>query len=187
MVEFHISGEVPMQRGRKILVVVHCILNANAKVYPLAGVSGVHLEVLKEHLSAGAGLIQLPCPELTYLGVNRWGMTREQYDHPNFRAHCEAILQAPLSELESFMGGGYEIMGILGMDGSPNCGVRRTCTGYSGGDIRTGDEFERQRSRLKMVEGRGVFMEVVEGLLKRKNLQIPWLSVDEENPESSGS
>jgi predicted secreted protein len=176
-----------MHRGRKMLVVVHCLLNANAKVYPLAGVSGVYKEVLEDHLASGAGLIQLPCPELTYLGVNRWGMTREQYDHPNFRAHCEAILQTALHEMEAFVVAGYEIVGIVGMDGSPNCGVRRTCTGYTGGEMRSGEEFERQLSRLNMVEGRGVFMEVLEGLLKRRNLHIPLLSVDEENPMVAGS
>ncbi|NLI82230.1 MAG: hypothetical protein GX443_11190 [Deltaproteobacteria bacterium] len=171
-----------MKRARKILVVVHCILNANAKVYPLAKVRGVHKEVVKEHLDAGLGLIQLPCPELTYLGTNRWGMTREQYDHSNFRSHCEAILRAAVTEMEAFIRGGYEIVGILGMDGSPNCGVHRTCMGYTGGEIGTGEGIRRQLSQLVMVESQGVFMEVLATLLKGRGIHIPFLAVDEENP-----
>mgnify|MGYP000501244457 CR=1 FL=1 len=171
-----------MHRARKILAVVHCILNVNAKVYPLARVSGAHTELLREYLEAGVGLIQLPCPELTYLGANRWGMTREQYDHANFRAHCESILKAPIQEVEALMRGGCTILGVLGMDGSPNCGVHRTCFGLEGGELTGEEEFRRQRSRLKMVEGKGVFMEVLEALLEARGLSIPFLAVDEGNP-----
>jgi predicted secreted protein len=171
-----------MRRGRKILVVVHCILNANAKVVPLAQVSGVHTDLLREHLDAGVGLVQLPCPELTYLGTNRWGMTREQYDHANFRAHCEAILRPSVLELEAFIRGGCEVVGVLGMDGSPNCGVHRTCLGFTGGELTGGEEFQKQRSGLKMVAGQGVFVEVLENLLRGRNLHIPFIAVDEEHP-----
>ena len=171
-----------MRRGRKILVVVHCILNVNAKVYPLARVKGAHTELLREYLDAGVGLIQLPCPELTYLGANRWGMTREQYDHANFRAHCESILKAPIQEVEALMRGGCQVLGVMGMDGSPNCGVHRTCVGFEGGELTGEDEFRRQKDRLTMVAGKGVFMEVLEALLAAGGIRVPFLAVDEENP-----
>ncbi|MDJ0622385.1 MAG: hypothetical protein QNJ17_05440 [Desulfocapsaceae bacterium] len=74
-----------MNRGRKILIVCHCILNINAKIQPLAPVQGVLTETIRPYLDDGCGLFQLPCPEVSYLGMNRWGMTREQYDHPAFR------------------------------------------------------------------------------------------------------
>lgn len=171
-----------MLRGRKILAVVHCILNVNAKVYPLARVRGAHTKLLREYLDAGVGLIQLPCPELTYLGDNRWGMTREQYDHANFRAHCRSILMPSIQELEALMQGGCEVVGVLGMDGSPNCGVRRTCVGFEGGEISSEEAFRRQRARLRMVEGKGVFMEVLQGILEARGLRVPFLAVDEESP-----
>lgn len=171
-----------MRRGRKILVVVHCLLNANAKVFPLAQVSGVHADVLSKSIETGVGLLQLPCPELTYLGMQRWGMTREQYDHANFRDHCAAILRPSVLELEALIAGGCEVLGILGMDGSPNCGVFRTCVGYTGGELTSGDEIERQRSRLKMVEGKGVFIQVLETILNMKGLKIPFCAVDEKDP-----
>jgi predicted secreted protein len=174
--------EVRMRRGRKVFVVVHCVLNVSAKVHPLAQVSGVHTDLIKKYLDGGVGLVQLPCPELTYLGTNRWGMTREQYDHACFRDHCEAILRPSVLELEALIRGGFEVVGVLGMDGSPNCGVHRTCTGFTGGELTSEEEFREQRSRLKMVAGKGVFVEVLENLLRERNLRIPFVAVDEENP-----
>ena len=35
-----------MHRSKKIVIVCHCLLNANAKVYPLAQCGGVYSEVL---------------------------------------------------------------------------------------------------------------------------------------------
>ena len=40
-------------------------------------------------MSEDVGVIQLPCPEATFLGMRRWGMTREQYDVPAFRRHSQ--------------------------------------------------------------------------------------------------
>lgn len=119
-----------MRRSKKILVTCHCLLNANAKVYPLARFGGVVTDAMGQFIDSGCGLFQLPCPELSYLGINRWGMTKEQYDHPNFRIHCQDILKFPVLELSALAQAGYELVGILGMDGSPNCGVNLTCKGY---------------------------------------------------------
>ena len=61
------------------------MLNANAKVSPLAVYPGVLAEVIQPFIDQGAGIVQLPCPESSYLGINRWGMCFEQYNHPNYR------------------------------------------------------------------------------------------------------
>jgi predicted secreted protein len=176
------ESEASMKRSRRILVVCHCILNANSKVYHLASTGGVHVDILKPYLEAGTGIVQLPCPELTYLGMNRWGMTREQYDHANFRTHCEKILEPAVLHIEAFIRAGYEIIGIMGMDGSPNCGVSRSCIGYEGGEIRNRDEWARQANNLRTSPGRGVFMEVLQSVLEKKGISSKFFAVDEEGP-----
>ena len=57
-----------MKRSRRILVVCHCLFNANSKVYPLARAQGVYREVVEPYPDQGVGFVQLPCPELTRLG-----------------------------------------------------------------------------------------------------------------------
>jgi predicted secreted protein len=171
-----------MKRSRKIVVVCHCLLNANSKVYPLASWPGACLDVLRDHLEAGVGLFQLPCPEAGYLGMNRWGMTREQYDHSNFRSHCRAVLRPAIDQLEAFHSAGYEIADVIGMDGSPNCGVDLTCEGYRGGEICSPADVEDQVKSLRFVPGRGVFMEILAGMLDARQIDVPFSAVREDNP-----
>ena len=169
-----------MHRSKKILVVCHCLLNANAKVYPLARCGGVYSQAVGDSITDGVGLLQLPCPETVYLGINRWGMTREQYDTPHFRESCRQMLKTSIAQLKGFAKAGYQLVGIMGMDGSPNCGVNRTCQGFSGGEISVAHIVETQRQNLSPMPGKGVFMEVLSIMLDEEQLDIPFTAIDEE-------
>ena len=37
--------------------------------------------------------MQLPCPEVLYLGLERWAVTRNQLDVPQFRRFCRALIE----------------------------------------------------------------------------------------------
>ncbi len=168
-----------MKRSRKILIVCHCVLNANAKIPPLASVPGVFSDFIMPHIQSGCGIVQLPCPETTYLGMNRWGMTKEQYDNPSYRAHCRRILEAPLSQLIAFHRAGYEIIGLVGMDGSPSCGIHLTCEGYTGGEIRSLKEVKQQLDSLRSTSGQGVFIEELLDLLRKNEIKPELMAIKE--------
>ncbi len=168
-----------MNRSKKILITCHCVLNANAKVCPLAQVGGVFSDAVSSYIEAGCGLFQLPCPELSYLGMNRWGMTKEQYDHPNFRIHCREILKYPLIQVQAFAQAGYELVGILGMDGSPNCGVTSTCEGYEGGELCSPERLAGQIRSLCFIPGKGVFMEELTEMLGQAGLEPELFAIRE--------
>ncbi|WP_457551064.1 CD3072 family TudS-related putative desulfidase [Desulfobacula sp.] len=144
-----------MKRSKKIIVVSHCLLNANAKVGPLAEYPGVLRNVMDRFIEDGVGILQLPCPESSYLGIKRWGMSYEQYDLPNFRRHCRNILIPSLDQVETFIAAGYEILGVIGADGSPNCGVIKIPSGLSGGVIRDTQDVEKQLEGFRYIEGTG--------------------------------
>jgi predicted secreted protein len=168
-----------MNRSRRILITCHCVLNANAKVYPLATERGIFSNAVSSYIEKGCGLFQLPCPELSYIGMNRWGMTKEQYDHPNFRVHCRDILRYPMVQLQAFVQAGYELVGILGMDGSPNCGVTLTCEGYRGGELCPQNQVAEQVKSLRFIPGKGVFMEEFLELLRQIDLQPELFAIRE--------
>jgi len=168
-----------MHRKKRVMVVCHCILNANAKIHPLARTAGVYQEVIAPCLENGTGLVQLPCPELSYLGMKRWGMTKEQYDVPAYRAHCRTLLAPVMAQLKLLADDGCTIEGFIGMDGSPNCGVRKTCTGYSGGEIKGSTTLSEQMANLAMVNGMGVFFEELSALMEKNGLCAPFDAVDE--------
>ena len=173
-----------MKRSKKIIVVSHCFLNANAKVTPLAGYPGVLREVMDKFIEQGAGILQLPCPESSYLGIDRWGMCYEQYDHPNFRRHCRQILIPSVDQIEAFLNAGCEILGVIGADGSPNCGVTRIPSGLTGGVIKDTDDVETQLENFKYQEGTGVFFSILREMLVKRKIFIRFMAVDENNPSS---
>jgi predicted secreted protein len=147
-------------------------------------VGGVFTPSVAEYILTGCGLFQLPCPELSYLGMNRWGMTVEQYDHPNFRAHCKDILRYPLMQLQAFSRAGHELVGILGMDGSPNCGVNLTCEGYRGGELCSAENLSGQLESLRLVTGKGVFMTELEEMLREADIRPTFFAIPEKTNES---
>ncbi|MBF0203193.1 MAG: DUF523 domain-containing protein [Desulfamplus sp.] len=173
-----------MQRSGKVVVVSHCLLNANAKVKPLALYPGVLCAALNSFIQNGFGLIQLPCPETSYLGINRWGMSKEQYDHPNFRQHCRNILIHTVNQIEALSVSGCEITCVIGVDGSPSCGVNLTSSGLTGGVIKTFEDIEPQIKKSGSVKGSGVFMEELKAMLQKRNISLPFKAVDEHHPEN---
>lgn len=171
-----------MHRSKKIIVVSHCILNANAKVGPLAEYPGVLRSVMDVFIKDGTGIVQLPCPESSYLGINRWGMCYEQYDNPKFCRHCRKILKTSIDQLEAFSAAGYDILGVIGADGSPNCGVTKIPTGLTGGVIRDTEAVETQLKNFQYREGMGVFMGIFKDMLSERNISIDFMAIDEKKP-----
>lgn len=145
-----------MKRSRRVLVAAHCLLNVNSKVKGLATYEGVHPSLFPL-MAAGVGIVQLPCPELTYLGLRRWGMTKEQYDCPGYRRYCRSIAISTADQLAEYGREGYELVGLVGVDGSPSCGVTLTCSGYCGGEVAATlsdglPEVTEERGRGIMIE-----------------------------------
>ncbi len=168
-----------MERSKKLILVAHCILNSNSKVTGLSRYPGALEPLVVDCIRKGLGIVQLPCPELTFLGLKRWGMTREQYDTPMYRKHCRTILEPLVFQIEDYLLNGYSIEEIVGVDGSPSCGVNLTCSGYSGGEL---DEALNQHSNLREVPGKGVMMETLTQLLSEKEIIIPFSAIDENKP-----
>lgn len=168
-----------MKRGKNVFIICHCLLNSNAKIFPLADTSGVYVNDISPLMKIGVGLVQLPCPETCYLGMNRWGMTKEQYDHQAYRDFCKTILYPIMLQITAYAKAGYSISGVAGMDGSPNCGITKTCLGYRGGEICYNSASDLS-SELELVSGRGIFMEIFEELLKVEGIVPPFVSLHEE-------
>lgn len=114
-----------MQRSKKILLVSHCILNQNTVIDDEARAEGAILSAVEWAMNEGYGFLQLPCPEFTFLGLNRPSMTYEQYNTPEYRKHCREILQPVLLQAEDYLNNGYDIVGLLGIQSSPSCDLTR--------------------------------------------------------------
>jgi predicted secreted protein len=132
-----------VQRSKRIIVVSHCLLNQNTVIPDEARSTGIMKDAVDWIHQQGWGAVQLPCPEFTFLGPDRPGMTYEQYDTPAYRAHCRKILLPIVEQLKVYTQHGYEIVGGLGIQSSPSCDP-----------------------------GRGVFMEEFQALVKAEGVAV---------------
>lgn len=171
---------------KSLLVVSHCILNSAAKVQQdekeLAEEYKVRDRLLKLAIQKEIQLLQLPCPEFTLYGSQRWGHVKNQFRHPFFRKVSEDMLEPFLLQLEEYFQHpeSFCVLGIVSVEGSPSCGYRSTCTGEWKGEIGTDQEHISQlQGTLAMSSEPGVFMEVLQGQLAERQLPIPILTMDE--------
>lgn len=174
-----------MKRKKKIVLVCHCVLNSNSKVEGLSQYEGVFKEYVNIIANKGIGIIQLPCPEMIMYGIKRWGHVKEQFDNLFYRQECRRILEPIIQQIRNYVDFGYEIVGVVGIDGSPSCGVNFTCSGNFGGEIVDSCQIDNILDSLKEVNGSGVFIEELKKYLQEINLEIPFISINEKDVYSS--
>ena len=111
-----------MQRSRKIVLVAHCLLNVNSRVEGIARYPSVH-PLICELADRDYGVIQLPCPELPFEGLDREPQDFEYYDTPEYREHCRKHAERVAEDVAEYVRNGYAIGPVVGVEGSPSCGV----------------------------------------------------------------
>jgi predicted secreted protein len=171
-----------MNRQKKIVLLAHCLLNSNSKVGGSVLYQGAQEKLLLFLVKKGYGIIQLPCPEMTMFGSRRWGQVREQYDTPRYRRHCREIFEPVLEQVGDYLKNGYFVEALIGIDGSPSCGVEKSCSsGTWGGEIGARYGFDQD---IKVIPARGIFMEEIESLLSQHGVPLKLIAFDETRPES---
>ncbi|QJB55914.1 CD3072 family TudS-related putative desulfidase [Pseudodesulfovibrio sp. zrk46] len=156
-------------RSGRVVFACHCLLNANAKVCGLAKFPGAMPDLLDLLAEKQAGIIQLPCPEFLHMGPNRWWQARSQYDHPAFRSLCARLADEAAEQAATYVAAGYAIPALLGVEGSPSCGVAETYdTPKWGGRPR---EINLSGCR---VNGAGIFMQELERAFTARSLNVPF-------------
>jgi len=170
---------VKFKRNKEIILLSHCILNSNSKVEELSSYAAIIPEIVNMLIEKKIGIIQLPCPEMTVYGVKRWGHVREQFDTPFFREKCREIIKPIMYQLINYVSNGYKITGLIGIDGSPSCGVYKSCSGDWGGELSTNIDISRKLDTLKFISKPGIFIDELKELFNINNLIIPFAAIDE--------
>ena len=162
---------------QKILFVSHCILNTASKVVMFSEAEMEAEEALRRRfldkaINSGVQLVQLPCPEFTLYGAKRWGHVSDQFDNPFFRKHCRELLMPFVEQMKEYIASGerFEILGVLGVDGSPSCGVDYTCFGNWFGNFSDRPDLNEILESCRMGRGSGVFMQVLDELLAENGM-----------------
>jgi predicted secreted protein len=164
------------ERSKKIALVCHCVLNQNAKIEGIARYPGTFRPVVERLLAADVGIYQLPCPEMTFFGISRWSAVKDQYNSPFFRNHAQNLADRVVDELVDYERRGYRVLCVIGMNGSPACGVDLT---PQAADEPWGGRIPGVPAR-RLVSDKGTFMEVLSDILDRRGLgRIPFIGLPE--------
>lgn len=113
-----------MERSKRIIFISHCILNQNTVVHPLARAKGAFKNIIEELMNNEIGIHQLPCPEYNHMGLRRYPMTKAEYDTYDFRTINKDIALDTLGIIQEYLSNDYEILGIIGINESPTCGIK---------------------------------------------------------------
>lgn len=121
-------------RGGRILLVIECILNQNARDRGAASCAAMNRELVSLCLDQNIGLLQIPCPEIRALGWERkrpaGNSLREALDTPEGRASCRKLARDMADRVEQYQAVGYEILGVVGgNEQSPGCAVHHVPAG----------------------------------------------------------
>ena len=158
------------KRSKKVAVIAHCLLNQNAKVNGFAFFPSMIKPLIDILHKNDFGIIQLPCPETTLLGTRRWWSVREQYDTPGYRMHCARILEPILPQITEYQKEGYKVV-IIGLDGSPSCGVDWSGTSKMwGGPPKIPEE---EIVKYPLAKKPGIFFEELIALMKKAGIKKP--------------
>lgn len=160
------------RRSRRVIFLAHCILNQNAISDGTAGYPAAHREVVQALLDAQVGVVQMPCPELCCLGLDRGDpqggerpvvventRIRAAMCQPRPRERLERLVESVLYQVGQYRQHGFDIVGIVGVDRSPTCGVNTT------------SDQDRE------LEGQGEFIRAIQTGLSARGLSIPVVGI----------
>ena len=172
-----------------IIFVSHCVLNIASKVVmyneaEMAAEEDLRRKFVSKAVSQGVQLIQLPCPEFIMYGSRRWGHVSEQFDTPFFRSQCRKLLEDCIFQIKEYLSNDrFRILGIVGIDGSPSCGVDYTCYGNWGGNLSDRDDLNDCIATSRLGAGKGILMDEFAKLLKEQGIDVPMVGLFADEPE----
>ncbi|MBN1458655.1 MAG: hypothetical protein JXA57_03905 [Armatimonadetes bacterium] len=155
------------QRSRKVILVLHCLLNQNARIDGCGYFPGAMGEAAEAVVASGIGVVQMPCPELHCLGLDRSGRLRAGKDigireallEGKGESACDRLVALVLRDVNEYLQHGFEVIGVIGNDGSPACGVN--ITSYLEGEA----------------SGEGAFMMKLRKELTTRGLDLPFVAL----------
>lgn len=191
------------ERSGKVILVSHCLLNENTRYPGGAFRPGPVGELLERFAAQGIGLHQMPCPER-----RAWGGILRRAMLPFFGAEKTLLYRLrgmllPLfllwtrlvyrriaaqvaREVEDYVRSGFTVVGIVGVGGSPSCGVKSRLEvrralpvlASTPPDRLVRDRFNEEAIANSVVPGEGLYVRALRRALDRRGLQIPFLEYD---------
>lgn len=168
-------------RSKKVVFVAHCVLNQNAISDGTASFAGTNEAVVRQLLEAKVGIVQMPCPEMNCLGLDRGDpdgakrplleensrIRRELTAQTGARRVMNSLVEQVVYLMDEYRKNGFEILGVVGVNRSPSCGVETT----------SADGAE--------TAGEGVFLQALKQAFVRRGVDVPFAGIKDGEPEKA--
>ena len=159
-------------RSKRVIFLAHCLLNQNAISDGTAVCPASYRELLRVLLDAEVGILQMPCPELCCLGLDRGdprggerpvtvenSRIRRSLGESPARERLDALAEDVIRQILEYHRHGFAVLGIVGVNRSPSCGVDTT------------SDQDRE------LPGKGLFLEALSQRLAEEKLTVPLLGL----------
>lgn len=159
-------------RSRKVVFVSHCILNQNAISDGTADFSAANRAIVSLLLEHDVGIVQMPCPELLCLGLDRGDVRgggrpvvventriRGALQTPEAARKLRPLVEQVVYQMEQYQQNGFLVLGVVGINRSPSCGIETTSA------------HDRE------VDGMGVFMAALKAELDARGNPLPMIGI----------
>jgi uncharacterized protein YbbK (DUF523 family) len=185
-------------RGRRVMLVSHCLLDQNTRYAGGATRPGGVTEVVDELLAAGYGIHQLPCPE-----QRAWGGVLKPHSlllhgskggplYPlrgvlirpflwRTRLAYRRLARRVARDVADYERSGITVAGVVGIGASPSCGVATTLDLRASLDVLaacpaaalTRDVMNDRAVLGCRRPGQGLFVRALDRELARRGLSVP--------------
>lgn len=191
------------KRSKKVIFVSHCLLNENTRYLGGAFNCCFDKTLIDNIHKHGFGIVQMKCPE-----QRAWGGILKKYIwisvnsknsllytglkilFPLFLIYTKIIYKKIAKEIakdiKDYTESDYEVVGIIGVDASPSCGVnsslemKKSFDFMAKLDINLIDRNVLNEKMYKncLVKEKGIFIKEIDKILKRKKIEINYYSRD---------
>ncbi|MGI6732266.1 MAG: hypothetical protein ACOX5F_10325 [Anaerovoracaceae bacterium] len=107
---------------KKVIVLSHCILNSFCELDKPSN-KKLFDQLVVSLINDGIGILQLPCPELSYQGLNRKSITPQDDNAEDYRLFCREILESTIKDLKEYHKNDIDVVKLVGIETSPSCSV----------------------------------------------------------------
>jgi len=159
-------------RSKQVIWMAHCILNQNSISDGTADYPGPIQEIMEYLSCSRIGIVQMPCPELHCLGLDRGDprgcerpvvientRIRTALDRSASRRILKRLVDSVIFQMEEYRRYGFTLVGIVGVNRSPSCGVETTS------------------KKDREVRGKGLFIGALHRELEKRHLRIETIGI----------
>jgi predicted secreted protein len=159
-------------RAGRIVAVIECVLNQNARDEGAATSPALNRDVLRLCSEHAVGIVQIPCPEMRALGLRRarppGASIREALDTDAGRRCCRRISVETADRLQDYARSGCAVLAVVGgNEHSPGCAVHK--------------------GPGSLLPSSGILMRELQDELRRRGLELPFLALRDADASASAA